>query len=389
MDNSNTEKEDQEVMDHVPSLETYDQPTSSPYESEPITIKLGYGPWSRYTIPRAVLDQHLAFPKPDSTHTITLQYVDSDIGHTLVHYLYTGTYQTLRLPLVASPEFRDKVEYNRSVLTYRAAFRYGLDGLAEQAKKYMKVFNKHVSLSEILYIAAEVFVPESRDAWFSAYLTETLKDRFEEDEDVFRDDGFIEAFGTTPEFSQFLAKLTTEIYADQVARLREICSYYREKNTNANVSRPCVCSDMPSGTGSNTSIVSGESEAGEDEFDGFAEYGLEGEESNEDRSEDPDMDGEDAGEEDSYEDECDNEDMNENVAEGEESDEEDFHDDSAADLDEDFGDEDSDEFNEEEPDDEGSDDEESQDSWSEVPTPSSSDQDDADADTDEAQCALK
>ncbi|RDW93645.1 uncharacterized protein DSM5745_00967 [Aspergillus mulundensis] len=361
----------------------YHQPTSSLYESDAITIKTGLGPYTRYTIPRAVLAKTPSFPQPaGNKRTITLSYVDSDIGHTLVHYLYTGTYQTLHEPLARSAEFREKVEYNRSVLTYRAAVSYGLDGLAEQAKKYMKIFDKNISVHEILSIAKETFVSAEKDAWFSEYLSETIKSRFETDEEAFREEGFCEAFGAIPEFSKFLARLMSDIYADKLDALRCECEGLRQASVNGSKSQPRVSraprlqgpdcgssAEMTTASGSDEESSgeedSGEEDSGEEDSDdeesdeeGSSEEGSSGEYSDEEESDEEDSDEEeDCDEENSDEEDSDEEGSDEEGSDEEGSDDE-GSDDEGSD-DEGSDDEGSDEegSDEENSDEEGSDEE--------------------------------
>lgn len=59
---------------------------------------------------------------------IWLTEIDEDVGHTLVHYLYTGEYQTLR-----ESEHRRHTEYKRSVLVYCAASNLEIVDLGDMA----------------------------------------------------------------------------------------------------------------------------------------------------------------------------------------------------------------------------------------------------------------
>ena len=71
-----------------------------------------------------------------SSH-VKLSEVDEDIGHTFVHFLYTGTYETLS-PRPCSDIHVVPREFERSVQVYRAAKTYGVHGLEELAKKYIE-----------------------------------------------------------------------------------------------------------------------------------------------------------------------------------------------------------------------------------------------------------
>lgn len=96
--------------------------------------------------------------------------MDEDVGHTIIHYLYTGEYQTVKPPSTyESP--RRAVEYTRSVFAYRAAVSHGLDGLAEHAKRYMQIFDKEVSIVDIISLGRKAFPRISEEPWFSEYLT--------------------------------------------------------------------------------------------------------------------------------------------------------------------------------------------------------------------------
>ena len=80
---------------------------------------------------------------------VSLPEVDEDVGHTFIHYLYTGNYQTLKSsPTCDMP--RRAIEYNRSVLAYHAALSCGLDGLADYAREYIQIFDKDTNIFDII-----------------------------------------------------------------------------------------------------------------------------------------------------------------------------------------------------------------------------------------------
>jgi hypothetical protein len=61
--------------------------------------------------------------------------VDEDIGHSFVHFLYTGQHETLDSKC-------DHVKvYRKSVLAYQAARTYRLVDLEAVARKYIEHFN--------------------------------------------------------------------------------------------------------------------------------------------------------------------------------------------------------------------------------------------------------
>jgi hypothetical protein len=74
---------------------------------------------------------------------IELPDLDDDVGHTLVHYLYTGAYRTLKLRGVVQ-DIEKITEYKKSVLVYSAARTYGLNGLEMLAKTHMEILEEEI-----------------------------------------------------------------------------------------------------------------------------------------------------------------------------------------------------------------------------------------------------
>jgi hypothetical protein len=147
--------------------------------------------------------------------------VDDDIGHTLIHYLYTGTYQTLRQnPTCGIPS--RVIEYKRSVLAYHAALCYGFDGLADLAREYMQTFDKDVPLFDIIALGRKYFPRVTEDTWYSNYITRKIMASFDADEEIFLQEEFFEGFGeAAPEFDKFLGKIMAKAYAQKISLIRE------------------------------------------------------------------------------------------------------------------------------------------------------------------------
>jgi hypothetical protein len=147
--------------------------------------------------------------------------VDDDIGHTLIHYLYTGTYQTLRQnPTCGIPS--RVIEYRRSVLAYHAALCYGFDGLADLAREYMQTFDKDVPLFDILALGRKYFPRVTEDTWYSNYITRKIMASFDADEEIFLQEEFFKGFGeAAPEFDKFLGKIMAKAYAQKISLIRE------------------------------------------------------------------------------------------------------------------------------------------------------------------------
>lgn len=76
----------------------YDQPETSPY-AETIILSIREEK-QEHAVPRQFIEKLpslAAVLEPDTTH-LSLKLVEEDMAHTVVHYLYTGDFQTLHDP---------------------------------------------------------------------------------------------------------------------------------------------------------------------------------------------------------------------------------------------------------------------------------------------------
>jgi hypothetical protein len=69
--------------------------TYSPYAGSPVAIDCGLG-LATYWVPKRLL-RSPKWPTTDDEGILRLSDVSAATGHTLVHYLYTGTYQALEV----------------------------------------------------------------------------------------------------------------------------------------------------------------------------------------------------------------------------------------------------------------------------------------------------
>ncbi|XP_014555125.1 hypothetical protein COCVIDRAFT_103049 [Bipolaris victoriae FI3] len=179
----------------------------SPYASTHITV-LEVGPEAvRFLVHESVLSRSEVLARSYNPsfikQSVPLPELDLATAHTLVHYLYTGKYQTLSVHAGS-----DKIipeSYKLSVCVYCAAVRYGLPGLAELAQTKIKSFGEDVTIFDMLAVARQhafPLLPED-DAWYPAYIEDALHNAVTEDPNPFRKPDFI----TTVEGSSRLLQL--------------------------------------------------------------------------------------------------------------------------------------------------------------------------------------
>jgi hypothetical protein len=186
----------------------------------------------RYTVPHHYASQspEWIFPPtffdPYSTYErkIELPEVDEDIGHTLVHYLYTGAYQTLKPQGVSGPP-DSTTEYRRGILVYCAARSYRLDGLTDHAMRNMGLFDKHLSIFDILDIVREMYPKLLGDEiWLPDYLKTKIEAAFEADETIFTQERFLNHISEATTFNKALVMIMVRIYTDKITNMaKKVC----------------------------------------------------------------------------------------------------------------------------------------------------------------------
>lgn len=132
---------------------------------------------------------------------VNIPELDEATAHTLVNYMYTQQYQSLRLPqlttlstaLNSKSPSADLVSYRLSTRTYTAAVTYTLPGLAELAKERITLLGEDVDVFDILDVARDYAyptLPES-DEWYTEYLEGVIRSAMKEDAERFRRPEFL------------------------------------------------------------------------------------------------------------------------------------------------------------------------------------------------------
>ena len=160
---------------------------------------------------------------------IRLPDVDKDDGHALVHYLYTGAYQTIK-PTDVSAVASDSttglegsgkerkldrlLEYKRSVRLYCTAKTYGLCRLEALCKIQIESFKASNSIWDTLDIAEEVYkkLPINDTKWFSMYLEGKMQAAINEDKHLLARKKFQDSVGRNMRFDKALLKIIAQIY---------------------------------------------------------------------------------------------------------------------------------------------------------------------------------
>jgi hypothetical protein len=165
--------------------------------------------------------------------SLSLRDVNVDVGHILVHYLYTGTYQTLK------PQNRKPLNilacYKEALSTYGIAHEYGLEDLKELALTHIHENEVGLSVYDKFDAAADVYRKLAEDEWFTEYLKKEVEAALEMDTALLANPKFSDKLGSVNSFERALLKVITEIYARKVETLVANASSMRP-----DLSHPCV-----------------------------------------------------------------------------------------------------------------------------------------------------
>jgi hypothetical protein len=125
-------------------------------------------------------EQHVSMPE-----------IDEPTAHTLVDYLYTGSYDDLYASSASAESALPS--YKLGTCVYCAAIRYELPGLAELAKEKIVSLSDSVSISDILSLARDhaLAVLPDNETWYPCYVEDAVKRAIAKDPEPFRCPEFI------------------------------------------------------------------------------------------------------------------------------------------------------------------------------------------------------
>lgn len=174
-----------------------------------------------YTILKSHIEKYPLLSHGSVTSQVRLPEVAEDIGHTLVHFLYTGTYETINSPLDATVSLVER-EYERSVMVYHASRVYEILDLEILARKYIEYFGEAISISGIQHSTKMIFsnLPED-EVWLPDYLKGVLQQSFASNNSRFDFDHMPGVFDDHDSFNSALMRSVIEILASHVENLEK------------------------------------------------------------------------------------------------------------------------------------------------------------------------
>lgn len=139
--------------------------------------------------------------------------IHEDAGHTLVHFLYSGEYETINEPLNEDTSDIGR-EYKRSILVYQASRKYGVDALEARAQKYIQHFGDGLPLHDMLRITRDVFsrLPEG-ESWLPCFINTRLQHMLDPSKIACSLSDLYSNLGHNHHFDSIVLKMVVEIFS--------------------------------------------------------------------------------------------------------------------------------------------------------------------------------
>ncbi|KAL1598028.1 hypothetical protein SLS60_008516 [Paraconiothyrium brasiliense] len=142
--------------------------------------------------------------------------MSAETGHILVHYLYTGAYQTLKSETSGTAP-QPQPALKQALLVYRASVNHMLDGLEQLARQQIEEASASMDLNTFLDITRSEFPKKTEpSAWLQAYLKDKTQKAFEKDHTVFADDVFCASMCKKSKLNDFVMRHVVKLLSEKL-----------------------------------------------------------------------------------------------------------------------------------------------------------------------------
>ena len=149
---------------------------------------------------------------------VTLRKISAETGHTIVHYLYTGSYQTLESKPSSVPE-QDEFGLKQALLVYRAASSHALDDLQQLAMLRIEEHTAAMDLNRVLDITRSQFPKKSEvSGTMQEFIRKRIQKAFEEDHTVFADDAFCTGLLKEHRMNDWVMRHVIQLMSDKLTQ---------------------------------------------------------------------------------------------------------------------------------------------------------------------------
>jgi hypothetical protein len=149
--------------------------------------------------------------------------LEAEIGHTLVHFLYTGVYATLHVG-ARTPA----VQLRQSLRVYIAASTYALPELRRLAMQDLERHAELMELPEVIEVFRDDFEKVPFESDLHVYLLRKITAAFNNDRTVFKSEKFFETpSGAT--LTKFAMQKAMALFLDEMSKMQQEIIHLRDR----------------------------------------------------------------------------------------------------------------------------------------------------------------
>lgn len=193
----------------LPRHDMDSRPETSPYASPTCTVPFA----SPLALPKDILLRSPRLHAAYEDNLPELPEISDDVGHVLVHYLHTGTYETLK-PKAADDLPRQIAELKTSIQAYAAAKHYDLPDLMKLAEAKIERYGEGLPLPSLLEVARDAH-PNlcDNDDWFLNFLRAKIRPHLK-DAKALRESDLLDQISNILSPNRVLLRTVLEIFCE-------------------------------------------------------------------------------------------------------------------------------------------------------------------------------
>lgn len=185
-------------------------PQPSFYTQAPIALHVGLEK-TVYYVPKHLLPSH--WIEDGQAQERSFCDLDDETGHTLVHYLYTGNYETLHCKVSSGAS--DRIQ--RALLVYFMASKYDLHALGQLAKQEIEIQAAELGICELIEAIKEHFVRLEPDSFVHEIVREKTKETCEDNDTLLKSDALLKSLDNAT-LNRFMMICVVDGYTNMVLR---------------------------------------------------------------------------------------------------------------------------------------------------------------------------
>ncbi|KAH9864710.1 hypothetical protein J1614_010646 [Plenodomus biglobosus] len=212
-------------------------PQPSIYTQAPVALHVGLEK-TVYYVPKHLLPSH--WIEDGEAREYSFCDLDDGTGHTLVHYLYTGNYETLHCKV--SSRASDRIQ--RALLVYFMANKYDLHDLEQLAKQEIEQQAVELSICEVLEAIKEHFVRLEPDSFVHEIVREKTKETCEENDTLLKTDALLKSLDNAA-LSRFMMKCVVDGYSSMILQAYATQREMQQAVDNRDQTTPNVSDNGP------------------------------------------------------------------------------------------------------------------------------------------------